>query len=256
MKTSGHHVLITGGGSGIGLALAKAYIGAGNSVIICGRKQARLDQACAAVPGVMAVQGDVTRTDALLADVAERTGGLEKLSVLVNNAGLGDPFSLLQEPDAAAKLELEIGVDLLAPIRLTDRLLPHLLKHAESAVINMSSGLALWPNAAVPGYSVSKAGLRAYSTVLRHQAKGRGLLVMEVQPPMVDTDMVKDSPVRKVPPAKVASAVLKAMRRNRGNLPIGVVRLMEPVGRLSPWLRDFIMQRYPFPLKDLDTLYR
>lgn len=115
MKITGNTVLITGGGSGIGLALARRLILNDNTVIVCGRDRAKLDAARSDLPTLITLQCDVADADsrrALVAGLAERFPGL---NVLVNNAGLLH-VSDLTGPTLVQELEAEVATNLVAPV--------------------------------------------------------------------------------------------------------------------------------------------
>ena len=188
MELGGNVVLVTGGASGIGLALARRLLAAGSRVIVCGRRASALDAAAAAHPGLVTRVCDVARADEREALAEWVTGAHPDLNVLVNNAGVQRRVRLTEpEPWAATREEIAINFD--APVHLTARLLPHLLGRPRAAVVNVTSGLAFSPLAAVPVYCATKAALRSFTLSLRHQLAGTPVEVVEVIPPAVDTDL-------------------------------------------------------------------
>lgn len=256
MKLSGQHVFITGGASGIGLALAREFQNRGNKVTVCGRDKEKLKRASLELPGLKTLQWDITSKDNLEYITDQLSRPPENVSILINNAAIGDAYCLMREPEAILKLENELLTNLIAPIKLTDKMLPSLLKQPESAIVNITSGFALWPCPAVPGYSIAKNGLRAYTQVLRQQLAGTGVYVCEVLPSMVDTPLVGQLKVMKMSPEKVAKATLRGIEKQQSEIVLGPVKWMARCLRFSPWLLERIMRRYPLPLKDLDTLYQ
>jgi uncharacterized oxidoreductase len=189
MKTSGNTVLITGGGSGIGLALAEALVQRGNDVIICGRRRNLLKAAQARLPGIHFRVCDLSkaRSRRIFADWV--MSEFKQLNVLVNNAGIQRQVDFLKGPRNLAEAEKEVETNLMAPIDLSARFLPHLRRKKEAAIVNISSGLAYTPLAAVPVYCATKAGLHSLSLSLRHQLRNTSVQVFEVAPPMVATEL-------------------------------------------------------------------
>ena len=188
LKLTDNTILITGGASGIGLALARQLSARGNRVIICGRNREALEAAQADVPDLIARVCDVTDLD----DRDSLQGWLENnhpdLNMLINNAGV--QYRRDFEGDAAvADLELEVAINLTAPIRLIDELLPILKRQPSAVIVNVTSGLAFTPMAAVPVYCATKAALHSFTLSLRHQLKATGVRVVEMVPPMVDTNL-------------------------------------------------------------------
>jgi len=188
MKPTANTILITGGTSGIGLALAQGLVAQGNTVIIAGRRQALLDQAAAETPGLQTMALDVSNLAALPAVAANLIARYPALNVLINNAGIMVAEDLLSAPDGTA--EATITTNLLAPITLTAALLPHLRAQNAATVVNVTSGLSFVPLASTPTYSATKAALHSYTQSLRHQLRGTSVEVLELAPPAVQTDLM------------------------------------------------------------------
>lgn len=188
MEMSGNTILITGGGSGIGRALAEAFHRRGNQVIIAGRRKALLDEVIAANPEMQALGLDIASGDAIRAFAAELVGRHPSLNVVVHNAGI----MRAERVDAAEALEIAeatIATNLLGPIRLNAALLPHLLAQARAAVLTVSSGLAFVPNARHPTYGATKAAIHSYTQALRYQLQDTNVQVIELIPPFVQTEL-------------------------------------------------------------------
>ncbi|PDS77883.1 SDR family oxidoreductase [Rhizobium sp. L43] len=188
MKLTDNTILITGGASGIGLALAQQLSERGNRVIICGRSRAALDRAQAAVPALITRVCDVTDLD----NRDSLSGWLENnhpdLNMLINNAGV-QHIRHFDGDHAVADLDQEIAVNLAAPIQLIGELLPMLKRQPSAVIVNVTSGLAFTPKADIPVYCATKAALHSFTLSLRHQLKATGVRVVEMVPPMVDTNL-------------------------------------------------------------------
>lgn len=194
MKTSGNTILVTGGGSGIGRALAQAWHAAGNVVIVTGRTVASLEETIAGREGMHAVALDVTDPAAIKAFAADIVARFPALNVLVNNAGI-----LRMENVAAARdladAEATVVTNLLGPIRVTDALVDHLAARPDAAVVNVTSGLAFVPLVAAPTYNATKAALHSYTLSLRAQLAGE-VEVIELAPPAVQTELTPGQSTR------------------------------------------------------------
>ena len=190
MKTTGNTILVTGGASGIGLALAVAWQGLGNTVIIAGRRKAALDAATAAHPGLVGYVLDVEDADTIADFAAQVVKNHPDLNVLVNNAGIMRPENLLDAQATLADAEAMIATNVLGPIRLTTAFMPHLTAQGAATIINVTSGLAFVPLAATPTYSATKAFVHSYTQSLRHQIRDHGVEVLELAPPAVQTDLM------------------------------------------------------------------
>lgn len=194
MKNSGNTILITGGGSGIGEALAHRFNDAGNTVIVAGRRRAALEASIAGRANMHAIELDVTSAPAI-ADFARRLlAEHPDVNVLVNNAGI-----MRMEPlDRARDLsdaEATITTNLLGPIRLIDALIEHLAGQPDAAIVNVSSGLAFVPLVATPTYDATKAAIHSYTVALRHALAGR-VEVIELVPPAVQTGLTPGQETR------------------------------------------------------------
>jgi uncharacterized oxidoreductase len=190
MISSDNTILVTGGGSGIGLGLAEALHKLGNQVIIAGRRQKTLDEATAANSGMQSLILDVEQPGAIrsfAADVAEK---FPALNVLINNAGIMRAEKLLEQQENLTDAEAIIATNLLGPIRLTAALLPHLQQQAKATVINVSSGLAFVPRATTPAYCATKAAIHSYTQSLRWQLRSTNIEVIEIIPPYVQTELM------------------------------------------------------------------
>lgn len=153
--TSRPIAIVTGGGSGIGAAIAGTLTKQGWSVVICGRRADALEQT-AKTTGAYAVVADITTPDAashLVARTLERFG---KLDGLVLNAGVvrEGVIGELAEQDWAAMIE----TNLTAPFRLLQAALPHLVE-SKGSVVGIASVSALQASRGIAGYNASKAGL-------------------------------------------------------------------------------------------------
>jgi len=181
-------ILITGGGSGIGRALAEALHAEGNQVIIAGRRKQVLDEAVAANPGMKAAALDVADGDAIARFAEQMKHDYPALNVIIHNAGTMRTESLLRGDIADA--EAIVATNLLGPIRLTAALLPFLLSKPQATIMTVSSGLAFVPLALTPTYCATKAAIHSYTQSLRYQLQHTKVQVLELVPPYVQTELL------------------------------------------------------------------
>jgi uncharacterized oxidoreductase len=189
MQATGNTILITGGGTGIGLGLAKTFSAWGNKVIIAGRQKKVLDEAAKICPGLACYELDVQKPDQIKSVTEKIVKDFPDLNVLINNAGIMRRENLQDHSDLS-DMEAIIATNLMGPIRMTAALTPVLLKQPHAVVINVSSGLAFVPRAATPTYSATKAALHSYTESLRWQFRHTHLRVVELVPPYVATDLM------------------------------------------------------------------
>ena len=194
MDMTGHTILVTGGGSGIGRALAEQLHARGNTVIVAGRRQEALDAVAAANPGIATLVLDVADPAAITAAADELARTHPALDVVVHNAGIMRAERITADPYDLADAEATVATNLLGPIRLTAALLPQLKRPAAdgagAAIVTVSSGLAFVPLAITPTYSATKAAIHSWSQSLREQLRGTGVEVIEIAPPAVATDLM------------------------------------------------------------------
>lgn len=188
MDLSNRTVLVTGGASGIGLAIATRFLRAGSRVIICGRREEKLREARAALPALVTQQADIATADGRLALRDWVISAHPSIDVLVNNAGIQRRVSLADDEPWEETRE-EIAINLEAPIHLSRLFIPHLGRQPRAAIVNVTSGLSFAPLATVPIYCATKAALHSFTLSLRHQLRGTSVDVIEIVPPAVDTDL-------------------------------------------------------------------
>lgn len=190
MRLEKKTILITGGTSGIGLELAKELLGRGNTVVVTGRDQGRLDATARLLPGVHVFRSDVSDPEAITAlrdRVLER---FPKLDVLVNNAGIMRNLDLNQDR-GLVDVTREIEINLCGPVRMVQSFLPHLKARQDALIVNVSSGLAFIPLPLSPVYCATKAAIHSFSQSLRAQLRGTGVTVVELAPPAVETPLFR-----------------------------------------------------------------
>lgn len=188
MKATGNTILITGGGTGIGRALAEAFHADGNHVIIAGRRQSVLDETTSANPGMHAVVLDIESAEAIGRFATQLKADFPALNVVIHNAGIMRPEPIKEGVTADA--EAMITTNLLGPIRLTAALLPQLVSQPHAAIMTVSSGLAFTPLAATPTYCATKAAIHSYTQSLRYQLRDTAVQVLELIPPYVQTELM------------------------------------------------------------------
>lgn len=188
MKLESNTVLITGGATGIGFALAERFLQAGSTVAICGRREDKLNEAKTKYPQLITHVCDVANAGERVALCEWASQTLPALNVLINNAGIQQRYALQQQSDWTT-IHNEIAINLDAPIHLSSLFIPLLMKQSQSYILNVSSGLAFAPLAFAPVYCATKAALHSFTLSMRHQLAGTPIEVIEIIPPAVNTDL-------------------------------------------------------------------
>ena len=193
MKISGNTILVTGGASGIGLALASALKSEGNEVIVAGRSPSKLE--VARLKGLKTITVDLIETASLDEFVRRLLAEHPALNVVIHNAGIMRNEKMTTGDRSRTALET-IATNLTAPIVLTNLMLPHLLQKAAATVMTVTSGLAFVPLAMTPTYGATKAGIHSFTESLRYQLAGTSVEVKELIPPYVRTSLMGDRQAR------------------------------------------------------------
>lgn len=189
MHLTGNTILITGGTSGIGRALAEHFHHRGNQVIIAGRRRSLLDEITAAHPGMQGIRLDLEDSRAVDAFAAEMRERFPDLNVLINNAGIAKPEDLTDGTGDISISRSIIQVNIVGVLHLTAALLPTLKNQPSATLITTSSGLAFVPLAGFPTYCASKAFLHSWVQSLRFQLRETSVEVLELIPPYVQTEL-------------------------------------------------------------------
>jgi uncharacterized oxidoreductase len=190
MKLEKRTVLITGGTSGIGLELAKQLLRRGNTVIVTGREQEKLDSAKRSLPGVHTFKNDVSNAGDIAILYESVLAQFPALDTLINNAGIMRNLKLNQARDLD-DVTREIEINFSGPVRMIQQFLPHLKIREGALIVNVSSGLAFIPLTISPVYSATKAAIHSYTQSLRVQLEGTGITVVELAPPGVETPLFR-----------------------------------------------------------------
>jgi uncharacterized oxidoreductase len=223
MELANNKILITGGASGIGLGLSERFIKEGNTVIICGRRETVLKEVAGKYPSVITRVCDLaveSERVALFEWISENHGDL---NVLVNNAGV-QQWMTVTDDDFFQRAKDEIATNIEAPIHLTA--LFGKLKSLKT-IINVTSGLAFVPFTKVPVYSATKAFFHSFSLSVRYLLQQKGIEVIEVIPPALNTDLGGKGLHDAHPPVSdFVDAVFQQLAENKTEITFGFASAM------------------------------
>jgi len=186
LKLEGKTALVTGGGSGIGLAVARRFAQEGAHVFITGRREAPLAEAVALGGGrIEAIAGDLTRTSdrARLFDTVHARAG--RLDILVNASGVAEHASL--EETTEEHFDRAFGLNVRAMVFTVQHAVRHMSEGGAIVLIgSIAGGMA---NPGYGSYSASKAAVRAYARTWSNELAPRGIRVNTLSPGPTDTPM-------------------------------------------------------------------
>ena len=213
MEISDRRILITGANRGLGRALALAFANAGAKEILAGTRKLT-DLKNISADRITPIQLDVTSDDDVNA-----TTQLGPIDILVNNAGVagyGNPITMSFD-DAVA----EMNVNYFGALRLTRALAPAMIERGEGMIVNVATAFAKINLPLVGTYCASKSALLSLGQALRAYLGDRGVHVMTVMPTTIDTDMSKGADVSKMTTEFVAGEILRHIREQSIDPPIG-----------------------------------
>lgn len=240
MQIHKNKILITGVTAGIGKALTEKFLELDNEIIAIGRNEKKLKELAKCDSRIIPFKCDISKQE----ELDNLTRFIKKnhrdLNILINNAGVQYNYNFAKEHQLLYKIEQEINVNFLAPLKLTALLLPILQINNNSAIVNVSSGLAIVPKAQAPVYCGTKAGIHIFSKSLRDQLDK--VKVFEIIPPIVDTEMTKGRGKGKISPQRLVDEFIKAFKKNKYEINIHKVKLLKIINRISPSIADKIMK--------------
>jgi len=227
--------LVTGGSSGIGLAIARMLRDDGYGLTLVSRRAERV-QAAADELGAAAVAADVTDPDAAAQAVARHRERFGRLDVLVNSAGVGIAGTLDQLP--AKHFDLQVGVNLRGLFLVTQAAIP-LLRESRGLIVNLASIAGTLPTPGLATYGATKAAVISLTKSLNEELDGDGVRAIAICPGFVDTPMAEWSGIRGdemirpedcaevvrmclrlSPHARIPQVVIERMSSRNGDVPL------------------------------------
>jgi uncharacterized oxidoreductase len=242
MKLTGNTILITGGSSGIGLALAKTFYQLGNKVIIVARDIDKLNTIKKHFPEIDIFQSDLTKQTDIDRLIVFVENNHPNLNMLFNNAAIQYNYDFLTEQNIVNKMDYEVSANLTSTIKLCGLLLPVLLKNENAAIVNVSSGLAISPKKSAPVYCASKAAIHNFTKAFRYQMEATNIKVFEIVPPIVETPMTEGRGKNKISPDQLVDEFINDFKNDRVESYIGKSKLLKLISRISPKLADRILK--------------
>ncbi len=192
MSLRGRNALVTGGGRGIGEAIARKLASEGAKVVVCGRKEAPLQKVAEDIGGTAMVVdlGDRAATDSFLTKLQDE----HAIDLLINNAGIAESAPLHRLDDAMWDRMMEVNA--MAGFRIIRALVPPMIKSGFGRVVNLASNAGVSGYAYTAAYCASKHAMVGYTRGLAIDLAKTGVTINAVCPGWVDTDMVTTAVTR------------------------------------------------------------
>jgi uncharacterized oxidoreductase len=241
MELSNNTILITGGTSGFGLELTKRFLDLGNTVIITGRNQEKLDETKKRFPKIYTFKSDVSSPQAITQLYEQVIKQFPDLNFLINNAGEMRKINLHNKSIDLENITREVDINLSGPIRMVQQFLPHLKTKNKAAILNVTSGLALVPFPISPIYGATKSGLRSYTKSLRVQLKNTNIKVFELVAPGSNTplndkfnNVPNFNPKMLMAADKLIDVAIKGLQNDKFEIYPGLARMLLIMSRVAP----------------------
>jgi 3-oxoacyl-[acyl-carrier protein] reductase len=195
-----HHraALVTGASQGLGLAIARAFVDAGASVMLCARDARLLDQSrgelearATAGQRVLSRRADVARPDDVAAVVADTAAAFPHFDILVNNAGVQGPMGPLETVEWSAWVEA-VSINLIGSAACCRAVLPHMKTLGRGRILQVSGGGATAPMPGMSAYAASKAGVVRLVETLAGETAEHGITVNAIAPGALNTRMLEE----------------------------------------------------------------
>jgi UDPglucose 6-dehydrogenase len=223
---TGRVAVITGANQGFGLAVARAFVNAGASVLMCARNASRLEEArreVAALAGphqiVLAQPADVSREKDVEQLAGEALERFPQVHILVNNAGVYGPLGLIEEVDWAAWVHA-VEVNLLGSVLMCRAFMPHFKSQKYGKILQLSGGGATNPLPRISAYAVSKAAIVRFAETLAEETREDHIDVNAIAPGALNTRMLDE--ILEAGPEKVGKAFFQRSLKQKesGGIPL------------------------------------
>ena len=238
MQLKHNTILLTGGTSGIGLELLRQLHQFDNKIIVTSSNEKKLNNIKNLYPDIVTIACNLADSNSVRQLINKCWMDHNDINVIINNAGIQYNYRWTDEKDGYNKISTEICVNFISPMQIVYGLLPLLTTKPNSAIVNISSGLALAPKKSAPIYCATKSAIHNATKALRYQLENTSVKVFEIIPPTVDTAMSKGHKKGKITPMQVVNEFLKNFRNEKFESNIGKIKLFRLIQRISPKLAD------------------
>jgi len=242
MQTSHHTILITGGTSGIGLELVRQFYRLGNHILVASSNAKKLEQLKSEFPKIEIMSCDLSDRFSVRKLIDHCLTSYREIDMVINNAGIQNNYTWVDEKEGYKKIEDEIQINFTSPMQIIYGLLPLLIEKPNSAIVNVSSGLAFVPKKSAPIYCATKSAIHNATKALRYQLETTSVKVFEIIPPLVDTAMTKGRGKGKISPKQLVDEFIRNLENDHFESNIGKVKFLRLIQRILPKLADHLLK--------------
>jgi short-subunit dehydrogenase involved in D-alanine esterification of teichoic acids len=245
MKFENKTILLTGGTSGIGLEMVQLLHERGNKMIVLARSQNKLDD-LEKQHGAMVhtYQCDLSQRQQVEHTIDKVINQHNDLSVVINNAAVQFTPTFLCDEFDYDSIAHEITINFMAPLWIISLLLEStLLRQKEPVIVNITSGLAIYPKTTSAVYCATKAALHSFSQSLRYQLANTPARVVEAILPLVDTPMSTGRGNGKAGAGEIALQIIQAIEAGTDEIYLGKARMLPLMQRLAPGMIKNILRK-------------
>lgn len=241
MKLQNNTILITGGTSGIGLALGRTLQELGNTVILLGRNHQKLSEL--KQEGFETIACDLSRQEEIEKAIIQIQNEFPRVNMLFNNAGIQYNYDFIETMIPLEKIAHEINVNVTGQILFTQLMIPILSNAKDAFIINTTSGLGAFPKGDGLVYSASKAAMRNFTIGLRYRLKSTRIKVMDFIPPVTDTAMTQKRDEQKISAPALIKAIIPQLQKESPILTLKKMRIFLWISFLFPGLANKILSK-------------
>ncbi len=242
MQLNNNVILITGGTSGIGLELVRQFYELNNKLIVTSSNPGNLDKLKMKFPNISTLICDLGDSLSVRKLVDSCLTDYSNINIVINNAGIQNNYLWIDEKDGYKKIENEIQINFTSPMQIIYGLLPLLTTKQNTAVVNVSSGLAFAPKKSAPIYCATKSAIHNGTKALRYQLETTTVKVFEIIPPLVETAMTEGRGKGKITPKQLVDEFIVNFKNDKFESNIGKTKLLRFIQRISPKLADSILK--------------
>lgn len=242
MKLFNNTILITGGTSGIGLEMVKQFYELGNKLIVASSNQANLENLKKEFSEIKILFCDLGNNISVNSFINKCLREHSDINIIINNAGIQNNYIWIKEKDGYHKIENEIRVNFTSPMEIIYGLLPLLTAKQNSAIVNISSGLAFAPKKTAAIYCATKAAIHIATKALRYQLENTTVKVFEIIPPLVETPMTAGRGKGKITPKQLVDEFLADFKDDEFEINIGKTKILRFIQRIWPKLADKLLK--------------